>query len=249
MEIAFLAAGMRETMRTVTMRKSNALVSEGDVSGVIDEAGGAGEREAEIQINPRDDDRIGSPPLDDCCPICFGAFTVPCKANCGHWFCGSCILQYWNYSAASKPCKCPMCTSGITKLTPEASLHRQHEQEVTKVLDNVHRYNRLFVGGALGLVQKVRESPLFIKRIFQQMMDPDRPGSYLHEMRLFAMILSVLYAATPFNFIPTGGLGIVRLFDYAAIALVLALRLVGMYRRRRLTQRVRLLAEAQPLGE
>ncbi|KAF2305817.1 hypothetical protein GH714_008246 [Hevea brasiliensis] len=237
---------MRETMRTVTMRKSNALVSEGDVSGVIDEAGGAGEREAEIQINPRDDDRIGSPPLDDCCPSVSVPSLFLAKPIAAT---GSCILQYWNYSAASKPCKCPMCTSGITKLTPEASLHRQHEQEVTKVLDNVHRYNRLFVGGALGLVQKVRESPLFIKRIFQQMMDPDRPGSYLHEMRLFAMILSVLYAATPFNFIPTGGLGIVRLFDYAAIALVLALRLVGMYRRRRLTQRVRLLAEAQPLGE
>lgn len=66
---------------------------------------------------------------------------------------GSCILQYWNYSAASKPCKCPMCATGITKLTPEASLHSLQEQETTKVLGNVHRYNRLFVGGARGLVQ------------------------------------------------------------------------------------------------
>lgn len=28
------------------------------------------------------------PPADDCCPICFGDFTIPCKANCGHWYCG-----------------------------------------------------------------------------------------------------------------------------------------------------------------
>lgn len=28
------------------------------------------------------------PPEDDCCPICFGEFKVPCRANCGHWFCG-----------------------------------------------------------------------------------------------------------------------------------------------------------------
>ena len=46
-----------------------------------------------------------------------------------------------------------------------------------------------------------------------------------------------------------GGLGIVRLFDYTAIALVIVLRLVGLYRRRRLARRVRLLAAAQPLGE
>ncbi|WCJ33765.1 RING/U-box superfamily protein [Euphorbia peplus] len=226
--------------------KSNAAgESSGIDNGHIDINGGAaGNMTVQIEGSPAGD---GGPPADDVCPICFGVFTVACRANCNHWFCGSCILQYWNYSAASKPCKCPMCASSITKLTPEASLCSRKEEEVTKVLELVNRYNRLFVGGALGLVQKVRESPLFIKRMFHQMMDPDRPESYLHEMRLCAMMLSVLYAATPFNFIPTGGLGIVRLFDYAAIALVLVLRLVGIYRRRRLTLRVRNLAAAQPL--
>ena len=190
-----------------------------------------------------------APPVDDCCPICFGDFTVPCKADCGHWYCANCILQVWNYSSASKPCKCPMCCRFINRLTPEASLRHKQEQEVTDVLKDIVRYNLLFVGGARGLVQKVRELPLFIKRMFGEMMDPDRNDAYLHEMRLFAMILSTLYAATPFNFIPTGSLGIVRVFDYTAISLVIILRLVGMYRRRRLTQRVRQLAAAQPLDE
>ncbi|XP_044487912.1 E3 ubiquitin-protein ligase RNF170 isoform X1 [Mangifera indica] len=185
------------------------------------------------------------PPADDCCPICFGDFTIPCKANCGHWYCGSCILQFWNYSSASKPCKCPMCSRFIRRLTPEASLCHRQEQEVTEVLKNILRYNRLFVGGARGLLQKVLELPLLMKRIFLEMMDPDRED-YLHEMRLFAMFLSILYAATPFNFIPTGSLGIVRVFDYSAIALVVILRLIGIYRRRRLNQRVRRLAAVQP---
>ncbi|XP_044487913.1 E3 ubiquitin-protein ligase RNF170 isoform X2 [Mangifera indica] len=175
------------------------------------------------------------PPADDCCPICFGDFTIPC----------SCILQFWNYSSASKPCKCPMCSRFIRRLTPEASLCHRQEQEVTEVLKNILRYNRLFVGGARGLLQKVLELPLLMKRIFLEMMDPDRED-YLHEMRLFAMFLSILYAATPFNFIPTGSLGIVRVFDYSAIALVVILRLIGIYRRRRLNQRVRRLAAVQP---
>uniref|UniRef100_A0A2P2K0S0 Uncharacterized protein MANES_15G143000 n=1 Tax=Rhizophora mucronata TaxID=61149 RepID=A0A2P2K0S0_RHIMU len=49
------------------------------------------ERKAEADKNPGGGNH-GGPPLDDCCPICFGTFTVPCKANCGHWYCGSSFL-------------------------------------------------------------------------------------------------------------------------------------------------------------
>ncbi|OMP01624.1 Zinc finger, RING-type [Corchorus olitorius] len=212
------------------------------------------EAETEVRENKAEDSRerkrlSETPPDDDCCPICFGSFTVPCRSNCGHWYCGNCILQFWNYSSASKPCKCPMCTCQIVNLMPEASLHQQQDQEVTEVLKSVQRYNLLFVGGARGFVQKMRELPLFIKRMFRALMDPDTNDSYLAEMRLFAMFLSIIYRATPFDFIPTGSLGIGRVFDFSAVTLVLILRLVGIYRRRRLMQRVRRLAAMESLQE
>ena len=37
-----------------------------------------------------------SPPDDDCCPICFGSFTVPCRSNCGHWYCGN-FLKFLSF--------------------------------------------------------------------------------------------------------------------------------------------------------
>ncbi|KAG8502004.1 hypothetical protein CXB51_000223 [Gossypium anomalum] len=219
-----------------------------------------------------------TPPDDDCCPICFGPFTVPCRSNCGHWYCGeggglhypfviafvseaeihlwvniyrgSCILQFWNYSSASKPCGCPMCTCMIVNLMPEASLEQQPQnQEVAEVLKSVRRYNLLFLGGARGFIQKVLELPFFIKRIFQGLMDPDTNDTYIAEIRLFAMLLSIIYRATPLDFIPTGGIGIGRVFDCSAIILILILRLVGIYRRRRLMQRVRRLATRELLQE
>lgn len=190
-----------------------------------------------------------TPPDDDCCPICFGSFTVPCRSNCGHWYCGSCILQFWNYSSESMPCKCPMCACKIVNLMPEASLQQQQDQDVTQVLKSVQRYNLLFVGGALGYIQKLRQLPFFMKKIFQGLMDPDANDTYIAEMRLFAMVLSIIYRATPFDFLPTGGVGIGRVFDFSAITLVLILRLVGIYRRRQLMQRVRQVATVELLRE
>ncbi|XP_022562100.1 E3 ubiquitin-protein ligase RNF170-like isoform X2 [Brassica napus] len=195
-----------------------------------------------------------TPPEDDCCPICFSSFTVPCRGNCGHWYCGSCILQYWNYAAVSKPCKCPMCVRHITTLLPEASLQERQEQEVKEVLAKIRRYNRLFVGGLTGFLQ-FKELPLLIKRMVWRMMDPDTNSMYFHEVRIFAMLMSTLYTAAEFSFIPTalldaapfctGGFRIVTVFDYGAIAMILILRVVGLYRRRRLAQRVRHIAAAE----
>ncbi|KAJ4898999.1 RING/U-box superfamily protein [Raphanus sativus] len=188
---------------------------------------------------------VETPPEDDCCPICFSSFTVPCRGNCGHWYCGSCILQYWNYAAVSKPCKCPMCVRHITTLSPEASLQQRQEQEVKEVLAKIRRYNRLFVGGLTGFLQKLQELPLLIKRLVWHMMDPDTNTLYFHEVRIFAMLMSTLYTAAEFSFIPTGGFRIVTVFDYTAIAMILILRVVGLYRRRRLAQRVRHIAATE----
>lgn len=33
-----------------------------------------------------------SPPEDDFCSICHDSFTLPCQANCSHWFCGEISL-------------------------------------------------------------------------------------------------------------------------------------------------------------
>ncbi|KAM7478859.1 hypothetical protein LguiA_027072 [Lonicera macranthoides] len=164
-----------------------------------------------------------TPPTDDCCPICFGSFTVACRASCGHWYCelkenvteeGACILQYWNYGAALQPCKCPMCFRQITWLRPEASLYHQQEVEVTDVLKKVQKYNRLFVGGTYGL---------------------------------FLVFLGALYTISPFDFLPTGRMmSAIDIFDYSAIALSFILYFVGLYLRRRRLQNARQLAIMQP---
>lgn len=189
-----------------------------------DEASTSGERERKLSS-------MEMPPTDDVCPICFGNFAVPCRAPCGHWYCGSCILQYWNFSAALQPCKCPMCLQCITKLIPEASLYHTHRAETSEVLRNVGDYNRLFVGGISGIMLKFLAIPLYVKRIFREMLNSDRPGVYLHEMRIIALLLGILFSFAPFDFLRIGRGNIINLFDYSASALSCIFYLVGLFLR------------------
>ncbi|KAJ8572613.1 hypothetical protein K7X08_009124 [Anisodus acutangulus] len=188
--------------------------------------------------------RTEKPPADDCCPICFGNFVVPCRGPCGHWYCGGCILQYWNYGAALQPCNCPMCSRKLTDLTPEASLYSQQDAEVIEVLKKVRKYNCLFVGGTYGLMLKVLGLPFYMKRVFNEMMNPDRPGAHLNKLRIFAMFLGLLYTLSPFDFLRIGRQNVIDVFDYSAIALSSVLYLVGLYLRRRRFRHVREMAVA-----
>ncbi|KAK3016335.1 hypothetical protein RJ639_007315 [Escallonia herrerae] len=61
----------------------------------------------------------------------------------------------------------------------------------------------------------------------------------------FALSMSFIYNISHFDFIPTGGMGIRRLFDLCAVSLAIILCLVGICRRQMLRRRVRLLAAVQ----
>ncbi|KAL3515666.1 hypothetical protein ACH5RR_022568 [Cinchona calisaya] len=89
---------------------------------------------------------LSSPPADDCCPICFGDFVLPCSPNCGHW----CILQLWHYKPVLQLCDCPICCRLITKLSPQASLFSRRDGDV-QMLKDIQQYNHLSVHGWEGL--------------------------------------------------------------------------------------------------
>ncbi|KAL8208922.1 hypothetical protein R6Q57_008334 [Mikania cordata] len=180
------------------------------------------------------------PPADDCCPICFGSFSAPFHGPCGHWYCGGCIMEYWNHVAAFRPCKCPMCSRPITKLTPDANLYQQQDASIHEILKSVRQYNCLFAGGAFGFILQVLQLPLFVKRLLQAMMDPDRPVAYLSRLRLVAVLLGALYTLSPFDFLPRWRyIDAIDLFDCSVVALSFGMYFIGLYSRRRRLRRLR----------
>ncbi|MBA0549610.1 hypothetical protein Golob_020631 [Gossypium lobatum] len=159
-----------------------------------------------------------------------------------------------------------MCTCMIVNLMPEASLEQQPQnQEVAEVLKSVRRYNLLFLGGARGFIQMLlsiiyRATPLdFIPTdhfgvgkliiIFKTGLDWLIGLGIGWANALWYVYASQMYKLVFFFSRFAGGIGIGRVFDCSAIILILILRLVGIYRRRRLMQRVRRLAAMELLQE
>ncbi|XP_041529481.1 E3 ubiquitin-protein ligase RNF170 isoform X2 [Microtus oregoni] len=47
------------------------------------------------------------------CPICLHQASLPVETNCGHLFCGSCIIAYWRYGSWLGAISCPICRQTI----------------------------------------------------------------------------------------------------------------------------------------
>ncbi|KAG8366101.1 hypothetical protein BUALT_Bualt17G0040900 [Buddleja alternifolia] len=191
------------------------------------------------------------PPEDDCCPICFGDFRVPCKANCGHWFCGSCILQLWEYRSRPRRCKCPFCSCAISKLTPQVSPVNKTDNEAAEVLQNIQHYNRFYVKGIEGcflistfylrkhgpllhvyiwsllraLVVVVINTPASIKRAFVVLIiHPQRIRINYQQVRVIACTMTILLHLYHGLLPPDLRLQIKKMkvwIDYASIILVI----------------------------
>ncbi|KAK6115503.1 hypothetical protein DH2020_007772 [Rehmannia glutinosa] len=175
---------------------------------------------------------MDEPPENDVCSICHTNFHLPCQANCSHWFCGSCILQVWDYGAALQPSKCPLCRREITLLvSSEDSSRRRHRDDVAEILQRIERYNRLYGERSNGLFQRMQDLPFLLKRLLRDVMDPQRSLPHVIRACLFGrMIVSAIYVISPVDIIPEGLLGIIGFLDDLIIIFICFLYVAALYR-------------------
>lgn len=61
--------------------------------------------------------RYGS--MDGNCPVCLNSLHLPIETNCGHLFCGRCIVIYWQHAQwRGGPIRCPVCRQQVNIMFP-----------------------------------------------------------------------------------------------------------------------------------
>ncbi|NXX57912.1 RN170 ligase, partial [Scopus umbretta] len=164
---------------------------------------------------------------DMSCPVCLQQATFPIETNCGHLFCGSCIIAYWRYGSWLGAIRCPICRQTVTLFLP---LFGEDQQGATQVFQDVNDYNRRFSGQPRSIMERIMDLPTLLRHAFREMFSVG--GLFwMFRIRIFLCLLgALLYLASPLDFLPEALFGILGFLDDFFVIFLLLIYISIMYR-------------------
>ena len=170
------------------------------------------------------------------CAICLGEATLALETNCGHIYCGNCILEVWRRSNALQATSCPYCRQRITIILPYFSQEERDTADIAEVgsrnalLTEVHTYNRRYSGEPRSLPEMIRDLPVLLRHLVHYLINGE--GFHLaFQLRVvFLAAMWLLYLLSPLDLIPEAVFGIVGLLDDLVILILISMYLTFFFR-------------------
>mmetsp|Transcript_24416 Transcript_24416/g.33917 ORF Transcript_24416/g.33917 Transcript_24416/m.33917 type:complete len:198 (+) Transcript_24416:1-594(+) len=166
------------------------------------------------------------------CSLCLDTFTAAVITNCGHSYCASCILDFWekkNEKEQDKKCvPCPICNRKITLLIPNYSLRAasaklkeggesgEDKKWNNSIEDYTKRYSRTAEekkASVGAIVEEVQNDYALLNHATRESI------CYRYLVRVTAVIIG-LYFVSPIDIIPEAHLGLLGYIDDLAMILL-----------------------------
>lgn len=165
---------------------------------------------------------------DMSCPVCLQQATFPVETNCGHLFCGPCIIAYWRYGSWLGAISCPICRQTVTLLFPMFQVTEQ--QDVQEMFQEVNSYNRRFSGQPRSLMERIMDLPTLLRHAFREMFSVG--GLFwMFRIRIVLCLLGAFfYLVSPLDIIPEALFGILGFMDDFFVLFLLLIYISIMYR-------------------
>ncbi|XP_026099787.1 E3 ubiquitin-protein ligase RNF170 [Carassius auratus] len=172
---------------------------------------------------------------DMSCPVCLQQAVLPVETNCGHLFCGPCLMAYWRYGTWLGAISCPICRQTVTLLFPlfrdtGGAQTPDGQVDPALILRDIHDYNLRFSGQPRSLLDRLLDVPTLLRHAFREMFSVG--GLFwMFRIRILLCVLGALtYLASPLDFIPEGVVGLLGFMDDFFVILLLFIYISIMYR-------------------
>ncbi|XP_030640427.1 E3 ubiquitin-protein ligase RNF170 [Chanos chanos] len=173
---------------------------------------------------------------DMSCPVCLQQATLPVETNCGHLFCGSCIVAYWRYGTWLGAISCPICRQMVTLLFPlfqegeQPNQSQDGQADPGLILQDVNDYNRRFSGQPRSLMDRLRDVPTLLRHAFREMFTVGGLFWMFRLRILLCLVGALTYLASPLDFLPEALFGLLGFLDDFFVILLLFIYIAIMYR-------------------
>lgn len=146
------------------------------------------------------------------CPICLEEPPVACvETNCGHFFCGACLRQYYDAVSSRRGIACPCCRRIITLIAEydadDQPAPASSDAEARAAF--VRSYNSRHSTEGRSLWDRVLDLPMVLRHLPFRRIAVSMMGCRV----VFAVCVSLLYLVLPVDLLPEAILGPIGLLD------------------------------------
>jgi len=162
------------------------------------------------------------------CSICLGEASYAIETNCGHIFCGQCIMSYYNTIRSSSVSTvinpfdtptCPYCRQRMTVLLLYFSEDERNTADLEEterrnlLIGSVRDYNRRYSGEPRSVVEHICDLPVLLRHLGSFIWSGEGI-SWLFRLRIFILgAMAGVYLLSPFDIVPEAVFGVIGILD------------------------------------
>ncbi|XP_044539792.1 E3 ubiquitin-protein ligase RNF170-like [Gracilinanus agilis] len=163
------------------------------------------------------------------CPICLHHASLPIETNCGHLFCGNCLIAYWRYGSWLGMVSCPICRQTVTLLFPVFA-EDVHSGDSRRLHQDIHDYNRRFSGQPRSLMDRLMDLPTLLRHAFRELFSVGGLFWMFRIRIVLCLVGAFFYLISPLDLVPEGLFGILGFLDDFFVIFLLLIYISIMYR-------------------
>ncbi|XP_078488684.1 E3 ubiquitin-protein ligase RNF170 [Ciona intestinalis] len=166
---------------------------------------------------------------DHRCPICLQDARCSVETNCGHLFCGQCIITYWRYGNWLGAVQCPVCRQMVSLLMRNFQRNSDNE-ETREVESNINEYNRRFSGQPRPLLDYLWDLPALLRHLWREFFSVGGLVMMFRARIFLCFVAVLLYVLSPLDILPEAVLGVIGFIDDFFIFLLVLVYVTIIYR-------------------